>query len=106
MVEVPDPRSADADKVRSIQVETMRFRKVLFSLCPGGMVPIVMISESGLDPFQWTPDKVESIRVRYAFMAEHQGQFHLKRLCRVFRVHRNGDYAWKATPNSMQAKAD
>jgi len=48
MVEVPDPRKADADRVRSIQAGTKRFRKVLSSFCPGGMVPIVMISESRL----------------------------------------------------------
>ena len=46
MVEVPDPRRSEADKVQSIQVGTKRFRKVLSSFCPGGMVSIVMISEA------------------------------------------------------------
>ena len=46
MVEVPDPRRSEADKVQLIQVGTKRFRKVLPSFCPGGMVSIVMISET------------------------------------------------------------
>ena len=48
MVTVPDPRRVDADRVRSIQAGTMRFRNFLSSFCPGEMLPIVMISESEL----------------------------------------------------------
>jgi putative transposase len=39
-------------------------------------------------------------------MAEHHGQFRLKSMCRVLRVHRCGYYAWKAAPKSMRAQAD
>ncbi len=39
-------------------------------------------------------------------MAEHQGQFRLRSMCRVLRVQRSGYYAWKATPKSTRTLAD
>ena len=36
--------------------------------------------------------------MKYAFMAEHKGQFRLSSMCRVLRVQRSGYYAWKANP--------
>jgi len=44
--------------------------------------------------------------VKYAFMAEHKGQFRLSSMCRVLRVQRSGYYAWKANPKSKRALAD
>ena len=44
--------------------------------------------------------------MKYAFMAEHKGQFRLSSMCRVLRVQRSGYYAWKANPKSKRALAD
>ncbi|MBU0747015.1 MAG: IS3 family transposase [Gammaproteobacteria bacterium] len=48
----------------------------------------------------------QAVRVKYAFMTEHKGQFRLSSMCRVLRVQRSGYYAWKANPKSKRALAD
>ena len=48
----------------------------------------------------------QAVRVKYAFMAEHRGQFRLSGMCRVLHVQRSGYYAWKANPKSKRALAD
>ena len=44
--------------------------------------------------------------MKYAFMAEHKGQFRLHSMCRVLRVQRSGYYAWKKKPKSKRTVAD
>ena len=44
--------------------------------------------------------------MKYAFMAEHEQEFSLKRMCRVLRVSRSGYYAWKQRPASEQERAN
>jgi putative transposase len=44
--------------------------------------------------------------MKYAFMAEHEQEFSLKRMCRVLRVSRSGYYAWKHRPASEQERAN
>jgi len=48
----------------------------------------------------------QAVRVKYAFMAEHHGQFRLSSMCRVLRVQRSGYYAWKSRPKSARTLAD
>ena len=40
----------------------------------------------------------QTVRVKYAFMAEHQAQFCRHSMCRVLLVQRSGHYAWQAKP--------
>jgi putative transposase len=42
--------------------------------------------------------------MKYAFMAEHKQEFSMKRMCRVLKVSRSGDYAWKDRSPSMRTK--
>jgi putative transposase len=44
--------------------------------------------------------------MKYAFMAEHEQEYSLKRMCRVLRVSRSGYYAWKGRPPSRQERAN
>jgi putative transposase len=39
-------------------------------------------------------------------MAQHQGQFRLRSMCRVLRVERSGYYAWRAAPKSARTLSD
>ena len=44
--------------------------------------------------------------MKYAFVAEHKGQFRLSSMCRVLRIQRSGYYVWKAVPKSARTLAD
>ena len=44
--------------------------------------------------------------MKYAFMAEHRGQFRLSSMCRILRLQGSGYYAWNANPKSKRALAD
>jgi len=44
--------------------------------------------------------------VKYAFMREHEQQFRLRSMCRVFGLHPSGYYAWLRSPTSSRAKDD
>jgi putative transposase len=42
--------------------------------------------------------------VRYAFVAEHRGQFSVRAMCRCLRLQPSGFYAWLKTPLSERAR--
>jgi putative transposase len=44
--------------------------------------------------------------VRYAFVAEHRGQFSVRAMCRCLRLQPSGFYAWLKTPLSERARED
>ena len=44
--------------------------------------------------------------MKYAFMAAHEQEFSLKRMCRVLRVSRSGYYAWKRRTPSKRERAN
>jgi putative transposase len=44
--------------------------------------------------------------MKYAFMAAHEQEFSLKRMCRVLRVSRSGYYTWKQRPPSSRELAN
>jgi putative transposase len=48
----------------------------------------------------------QAVRLKYAFIQAHRGEFHLTRMCQVLKVHRSGYYAWLQDPLSASAKAN
>ncbi|MDO3544919.1 IS3 family transposase, partial [Ralstonia pseudosolanacearum] len=48
----------------------------------------------------------QAVRVRYAFIKAHAGQYSVRRLCKAMSVHPSGYYAWHARPLSPRAKDD
>lgn len=44
--------------------------------------------------------------MRYAFIAAHEKEFSVKRMCQVLGVQRSGYYAWKRRPVSAREKAN
>lgn len=44
--------------------------------------------------------------MKYAFMLDHEQQFRLRSMCKVFGLHPSGYYAWRSAPMSPRAKND
>jgi putative transposase len=44
--------------------------------------------------------------MKYVFMAAHEGEFAMKRMCRVLRVQRSGYYAWRKRKPSNREQAN
>src|SRR5690606_3208011 len=48
----------------------------------------------------------QAVRVKYAFMRDHEREFRVRTMCRVLDVHPSGYYAWRRAPLSARAKDD
>jgi len=44
--------------------------------------------------------------MKYTFIADHQAEFHIERMCRVLSVQRSGYYAWRKRKPSSRARAN
>ena len=44
--------------------------------------------------------------MKYAFIRDHQQEFSVSSMCRVFKLHRSGFYAWLKKPLSNRAIED
>ena len=44
--------------------------------------------------------------MKYAFIRDHQAEFSIRAMCRVFKVHFSGFYSWLGKPLSNRAKED
>ena len=48
----------------------------------------------------------QGCKVRYAFVAEHRGQFSVRTICRCLGIQPSGFYAWSKAPLSKRALED
>ncbi|MEQ6250535.1 IS3 family transposase [Sulfitobacter sp. HNIBRBA3233] len=48
----------------------------------------------------------QGCKVRYAFVAEHRGQFSVRAMCRCLRIQPSGFYAWLKAPLSKRTQED
>ncbi|NHQ84861.1 IS3 family transposase [Iodobacter sp. HSC-16F04] len=48
----------------------------------------------------------QAVRVKYAFIREHQAVHPVRRLCRMMQVHPSGYYAWLRQPQSLRSLDD
>ncbi len=46
------------------------------------------------------------MRLKYAFIRQHAGDYSIRRLCLTLKVHPSGYYAWLSEPQSVRAKDD